>query len=83
MKTLKPGRKSIDARFKVDHKDFGELQLDIELDRDNIIVLAMRKLLKTKSLAVRLFKGAISAELEPHSKIRVKAIRRLRGKAEI
>jgi hypothetical protein len=74
-----PGKKYIEGRFKLDHKEYGELELDIALDQENVIVIAMRKLLNTKFLRVKLWGNALSAELAPGSKVRVKGIRRLRG----
>jgi hypothetical protein len=82
LQAQKPDKKYIDGHFKFTHAVYGELELDLALDRDNIIVVVMRQILEKKSLSVRLWGGALSAELAPHAKTRVRAIRRLRGNAK-
>lgn len=62
------------------HEDYGEIELDLHLAEENIIVVAMRNLLKTKSLRCTMFGGAIVAELSEMSRLRITSIRRLRNK---
>lgn len=77
---LKPVKKFVDTSFKVHHGTLGTLELDLSLDRDNIIIVVMRKILQTNSLRCAIYGGAITAELTSDSKSRVRGLRRLRGK---
>lgn len=66
--------------FKLTHEHFGELEVELKLDKRGIIAILMKKILKTRFFKTNFYGGAISCELTEKSKIRTKAIRRLTGK---
>lgn len=77
---LKPDRDYVETRFKFTHGVYGDLELDVLVDNDSLVGMAMKKILSIKSLRCYLFGGIMVVELSDHSKLRVKSIRRLRGK---
>lgn len=63
--------------FEMKHDEYGDIKLEIFIDKQGIIKRIMTDLLLNDNLSASYWKDVISAELSPHSKLRVRAIRRL------